>query len=238
MALPLYNTIATQALKVIAMLLKTPALFTILFFTALASMAQTTVKVDLLKLEQEKKISTYNRHSSVLKAPEPVIHMDEQPDAGIAWITGTAFKNGTIEFDIKGKDVLQQSFVGMALHAVDSLTYDVVYFRPFNFRADDPVRRSHSVQYISLPGYDWPLLREKFPNKYEQPIAPAPDPNNWFHAKIIVKGVTISVYVNHNTKPALVVQQLARLNGTRIGFWVGNGSGGEWKNLTITAIND
>jgi hypothetical protein len=197
-------------------------------------MAQTTVKVNLLKLDAEKKISIYNRSGGVLTGTEPVMHLDGKDDAGFAWLNGYNFSNGTIEYDVKGKDVLQQSFVGIAFHATDEHTYDAIYFRPFNFKADDAVRKSHAVQYISLPEYDWPLLREKFPNKYEQPLEPAPDPNNWFHVKIVARGVTISVYVNHNTNAALTVQQLAKLSGTRIGFWVGNGSDGEWKNLTIT----
>lgn len=205
-----------------------------LYLISLSGMAQTTVKVDLQKLDAEKKISIYNRHGGVLNGSEPVLHLDGQNDAGIAWLSDYNFTNGTIEFDVKGKDVLQKSFVGIAFHATDEHTYDAIYFRPFNFRADDAVRKSHAVQYICMPNYDWPVLREKFPNKYEQPLEPAPEPNNWFHVKIVIKGVTISVYVNQNTKAALTVQQLAKLNGTRIGLWVGNGSDGEWKNLTIT----
>ncbi|WCT10961.1 hypothetical protein [Mucilaginibacter jinjuensis] len=201
---------------------------------SLSAFSQMSTKVDLLKQSREKKINIFNRHGGVLKSIDTVMYLDEQADVGIAWLNSYTFTNGTIEFDMKGKDVLQQSFVGIAFHATDEHTYDAIYFRPFNFKADDAVRKSHAVQYISIPNYDWPVLREKFPNKYEQPLESAPEPNNWFHVKIIVQGVTISVYVNHNTKAALTVQQLARLNGTRIGFWAGNGSEGEWKNLTIT----
>lgn len=215
--------------------LKIHSIYIALCLLSLSSMAQTTTKVDLMKLSRDKKINTFNRHCGVIKTTEIVLHLDEQPNAGIAWLTNLPFTEGILEFDVRGKDVLQQSFVGVAFHGVDDHTYDAIYFRPFNFRADDTVRRSHAVQYISLPQYDWPVLREKFPNKYEQAITPAPDPNNWCHVKIIVEGVTISVYVNHNTKPALAVQQLAKLNGSQIGFWAGNGSDGDWKNLTITA---
>jgi len=210
----------------------------LLCLISLSALAQTPVKVDLLKLDREKKISIYNRNGGVLKGSEPIMHLDGKDDAGIAWLNGYNFSNGTIEFDVKGKDVLQQSFVGIAFHATDEHTYDAIYFRPFNFKVEDATRKSHAVQYISIPDYDWPVLREKFPNKYEQPIEPAPEPNNWFHVKIVVRGVTISVYVNHNTKAALTVQQLAKLSGTWIGFWVGNGSDGEWKDLTITNNKD
>ncbi|HEY8927671.1 MAG TPA: hypothetical protein VIM55_00670 [Mucilaginibacter sp.] len=162
------------------------------------------------------------------------IRLDEQNDDGKAWLVGRKFTNGTIEFDIKGKDTLQHSFVGFAFHGVNDSTYDCIYFRPFNFRATDPVRHSHAVQYVSPPKYDWEILRNQFPNKYEQPLPVPPDPNGWFHAKIVVNGKHISVFVNNDPKPVLEVEQIVPLKGEMLGYWVGNTSGGWWKNLKIT----
>lgn len=162
-----------------------------------------------------------------------VVHLDEVNDDGKAWIKGAKFINGNIEFDIKGKDVLQQSFVGFAFHALNDSTYDAIYFRPFNFKAADPARKAHAVQYVSSPKYDWSRLRTEFPNKYEKPLNTPPDPNDWFHVRITVKGKEISVFVNNETKPSLVVEQIVPMNGEMIGYWVGNGSGGDWKNLKI-----
>ncbi|HRF46801.1 MAG TPA: hypothetical protein PLC98_04175 [Anaerolineales bacterium] len=51
--------------------------------------------------------------------------------------------------DIKGRSALGQSdppqsnFLGVAFRLVDDQTHDAVYFRPFNFRAEDPDRKSH-----------------------------------------------------------------------------------------------
>jgi hypothetical protein len=161
------------------------------------------------------------------------IHLNEVEGVGLAWLNDKIFKQGTIEFDIKGNDQMQRSFVGIAFHAVDDNTYEAIYFRPFNFRSADPARQAHSVQYVAMPDYDWPKLRNDFPNKYEQSVSPAPDPNQWFHAKIVVSGKKISVYVNGADKPALTVESLVSLNGQMIGYWVGNNSGGDWKNLKI-----
>lgn len=161
------------------------------------------------------------------------IHLNGSAGAGMAWIKGLAFTTGTIEVDIKGKDVQQQSFVGFAFHGVNDSTYEAVYFRPFNFRSPDPVRKGHSVQYIADPSYDWPVLREKFPNKYEQPVSPVPDPNDWFHAKIVVTAEKISVFVDGNSTASLIVEPLVHTNGRLTGFWVGNGSDGDWKNLRV-----
>lgn len=163
------------------------------------------------------------------------VHLSEVAGAGIAWIVGKEFTDGTIEFDLKGKDTLQSSFPGIAFHGLNDKTYEVVYFRPFNFRAKDPIRKSHSVQYIALPAYDWPILRDNFPNKYEQTVSSTIDPNGWFHVKIRVSGNRVSVYVNGGDQPVLKVQSLAGKKGKMIGYWVGNGSGADWKNLKITS---
>ena len=197
--------------------------------------AQTkSIKLDLGKLYKEHKLITTGRQTTLIPGANAVIHMDERPNAGISWFKDLSFTNGIIEFDVKGRDIFQQSFVGIAFHGVDTAHYDAIYFRPFNFKADDKERRSHAVQYISVPDYDWPLLREKFPNKYEQQISPAPEPNSWLHVKIVVNKGNFSVFVNNAAIASLYVQQLVPLNGSKIGLWVGNGSGGDWKNVLIS----
>jgi hypothetical protein len=162
------------------------------------------------------------------------VNLNEGDGPGIAWITGQAFNYGTIEFDVKGRDVVQKSFVGFAFHGLNDTTYEAIYFRPFNFQSTDPVRKGHAVQYIADPLYDWPKLRADYPNKYEQPVSPPPDPNDWFHARIVIEPKKISVYVNDNSTPSLVVEPLVPLRGKHMGYWVGNGSNGDWKNVKIT----
>jgi hypothetical protein len=161
------------------------------------------------------------------------IHLNEADGDGIAWIKGRSIKAGTIELDIKGKDAFQQSFVGFAFHGLNDSTYEAIYFRPFNFHSPDPARKAHAVQYIANPSYDWARLRAEFPGKYEQPIAAAPDPNAWFHAKIVVTAEKISVFVNGDKDPCLVVTPLVHTAGQQLGYWVGNGSAGDWKGLRV-----
>jgi len=180
---------------------------------------------------------TINRTLSIIKEEgSTVVKLNEAEGPGIAWIKGKQFTDGNIEFDIKGKDLLQQSFVGIAFHGINDTTYEAVYFRPFNFNTPDPVRKLHAVQYIANPQFDWPKLRADFPNQYEKPIIPAPDPNKWFHVRLEIKGRKISAFVNGNTLPALAIERLVDSGGQMIGYWVGNGSAGNWKNLNITAI--
>ena len=162
------------------------------------------------------------------------VQFSEANGDGVAWLNGANFANGIIELDIKGKDVLQQSFVGVAFHGIDEKTLDAVYFRPFNFRSTDSVRRIHAVQYISNPEFPWYTLRETQNAKYEKAIPSAPDPNEWFHVKIIVDYPHITVYVNNSSSPCLTVDKLNDRQTGKIGLWVGNTSGGEFTNLVIT----
>jgi hypothetical protein len=161
------------------------------------------------------------------------IHLNAAEGAGVAWINNLELTNGAIEFDIKGKDTFQLSFVGIAFHGSNDSTYEAIYFRPFNFHSPDPVRKTHAVQYVSDPDFDWPVLRSQFPNKYEQPVSPAPDPNDWFHVRIELNDKKIMVFVNGNKTPSLIVESLQKTPGKKIGYWVGNNSFGNWKNLKI-----
>jgi len=162
------------------------------------------------------------------------LRLDAHEGDGVAWWPDVQFSNGTIELDIHGKEVLQQSFVGLAFHGLDEATFDAVYFRPFNFRSDDAVRRSHAVQYISHPTYTWNKLRTERPNQFEQPVAPPPDPNQWFHARVVIAFPSVRVFVNDAATPALDVKQLSDRKTGWVGVWVGNGSDGAFANLTIT----
>lgn len=153
---------------------------------------------------------------------------------GIAWLKDITFTEGTIEVDIRGNDGLQDTFPGILFHGNDTITYDAVYFRPFNFQATDPVRKIHAVQYISHPDFTWNMLRETKNGQYEKAVTPAPNPNDWFHAKIVVKGKDINVYVNGSATPSLTVQKLNDRTTGRIALWAGVSSiPAEFANLVI-----
>jgi hypothetical protein len=162
------------------------------------------------------------------------IRLNAAEGEGVALLPEIQLANGTIELDVRGKDVPQQSFVGVAFHGADGSAFDVVYFRPFNFKAADPVSRGHAVQYHSTPNYPWDRLRAEQPGKYEQAVTPVPDPNAWFHARIVLADPTVSVFVADATSPCLVVNTLGERKTGLVGLWAGNGSGGDFANLTIT----
>jgi hypothetical protein len=136
--------------------------------------------------------------------------------------------------DIRGKDVLQQSFVGIAFHRKDDNTYDAVYLRPFNFRAEDPIRKQHAVQYIAIPDYDWPRLRKEFPEEFENPVDASVAPTDWVPLRVVVKGKTIEIYVGAVKSPTLEVRKLGQNDRGMVGLWTGNNSDGDFKDLRIT----
>lgn len=122
------------------------------------------IQPDLAGLADNKGLTVFNRTATSFKdESKKGVRLSEAPGDGVAYLQGIEFANGTIEFDVKGKDVQQQSFVGMAFHGVDGTTYDAIYFRPFNFRTDDQARRIRAVQYVSHPANPWQKLRTDHP---------------------------------------------------------------------------
>ena len=185
---------------------------------------------------EPKDVQVFNRRvSSLSDGTRKGLRLSESPGDGVAYLRGIELGNGTIEFDLKGKDVQGQSFVGVAFHGVDSSTYDAIYFRPFNFKAEDPARRSHAVQYISHPTYTWQKLRAERPGIFEQPVNPAPDPNAWFHVRVVVASPKVSVFVGDAKEPCLVVTRLNDRTNGLVGLWVGNNSGGDFADLKIVS---
>ena len=193
-----------------------------------------TIEPDLAGLADGKGLQVFNRSASSLnEGARKGVRLSESAGDGVAYLQGIEFTNGTIEFDVKGKDVQQQSFVGVAFHGVDGTTYDAIYFRPFNFRTEDQARRIRAVQYVSHPTHTWQKLRAEQPCQYEKAVSPVPDPNDWFHVRVVVASPKVSVFVGEAKEPSLTVDQLSDRKKGLVGLWVGNTSGGDFANFKI-----
>lgn len=172
-----------------------------------------------------------NREAKVVEQDNRVeVQFDGRPGMGGACLETLDFSNGIIECDIKGKPQAP-SYIGIAFDVIDTVSYDAVYFRPFNFRNE--ARKQHSVQYISHPKHTWQKLRESSPGTYEAAIAPAPDPNDFFHVKLVVTRPKVHVYVNHAKQPCLTVDLLSPRSIGRIALFMDNESEGVFANLKI-----
>lgn len=203
-------------------------LFAALLFTGWASAQQNEIIPDLSKV---KDTTLWHLSDREILNDNPV-HLSKGEGDGIVWLKDSSFENGTIELDIKGRDVRGQSFVGLAFHGLNENNFELVYFRPFNFKSEE--KQGNSVQYVSLPEYTWQKLREEHPGVYESAPTPTPKPTDWFQATIVVEHPTVKVYVENSSEPSLIVKQLSNRKSGWVGLWVGSNSEGEFKNLKIT----
>ncbi len=172
-----------------------------------------------------------------------VIDNGENTEAKYVKINTSDFKNGVIEIDISGKPAetsLEQArgFVGIAFRInKDNSEFECIYLRPTNGRADEQIRRNHSVQYISYPDFPWYKLRKEFPEKYESYVDLVP--GEWTKMKIEVNGDKAKLYVHGNSQPTLIVNDLklgSDIEGS-IGLWIGPGTEAHFSNLIITKID-
>jgi hypothetical protein len=176
---------------------------------------------------------TVNRHATVVDSGgRKFVRLDEGPSMGLVW-TPLDFSDGEIELDVRGRDVLQKSFLGVAFHVESDTAFDAVYLRPFNFRATDSTRHAHAIQYISQPGYPWDRLRSQRSGQFEKPVLPEPDANAWVHLKVVVRRNDVSAFVNGAASPALHVQGLSGRARGGVGLWVGDPSPGDFANLVV-----
>jgi hypothetical protein len=180
------------------------------------------------------RLRAVNREVTKVDGNPAAVYVAPKMGNGIVWIEGTDFAQGTIDLEVRGRDVFQQSFVGVAFHGKDDNTYEAVYLRPFNFRSDDPTRHQHAVQYIALPDFDWPRLRKEFPEEFENPVDQSVSPTDWVPLRITVKDQTIQVHVGSGAAAALDVRKLTSPDRGLVGLWAGNNSDGAYANLRLT----
>jgi hypothetical protein len=208
--------------------------FAVLVPAATALAQNSAQKIDLADRLTSKGLRAVNREVTALSGDKPGVRVSEKEGPGVVWIEGSEFGLGTIEVDVRGRDVPQASFVGIAFHRKDDSTYEGVYLRPFNFRNPDEARRQNAVQYIAVPNYDWPRLRKEFPSEFENPVDASVSPTDWVQLRVVVKAKTVEIYVGTGSAPALEVRRLAATDSGAIGLWVGNNSNGDFANLRIT----
>ncbi len=191
--------------------------------------------IDLHKAMKNKELTIVNREVTIINEENHKgIKLSKAYGEGIVWLNNIEFSNGTIEFDVRGEDIKQHSFVGIAFHGKNDSTYDAVYLRPFQFKAADEVSRKKMLQYISLPEFTWRKLREQSPGIYENSIAPEPEPTAWVKVRIVIKDAKISTYINDNKEPSMVVEKVTSLKTGSIGLYVADTSGGDFANIKIT----
>lgn len=198
------------------------------------SYSQKDVQFNLYDLFESSRLTIQNRKLVAIDSlSRKYVRVSENGKEGIIWLPIHDFKKGVVKIEMRGKDVLQKSFIGVVFHGQDDITYDAVYCRPFNFLAKDSVRRIHAIQYISHPTYTWKKLREERNGAFEKEIKNPPNPNGWFTMTLVVENKVIKAYINDSEVPSLEVEKLTNIKSGKLGIFVGDGSGGDFENILI-----
>jgi hypothetical protein len=178
-------------------------------------------------------VQLINRNCLPVENQGSLIAVDSQMNAGLIVIRILAFETGILELDLKGENRQGTSFLGLAFNIQNDSTYECVYFRPFNFRSEESVRRAHSIQYIFHPEYPWQRLREEHPGKFESEYPNPPDPDDWFTIRLKIEPDSLEVYDKMSKKMLLKIERIERTTSSKIGFWTGNNSSGNFRNLNL-----
>jgi hypothetical protein len=120
-------------------------------------------------------------------------------------------------------------YIGLAFRIKDPHHYDCVYFRP------ESSGTINAIQYMpeKMADFDWWHYEA---DKY-QAVATLPL-HDWFHIKLVVKGNTLTVFVNNQDKPSMVYKDLdGTLKSGSVGYWFGNSAAGAFRNLTVTNLD-
>lgn len=132
-----------------------------------------------------------------------------------------------------------RGFVGNAFHLQtdtppgERQTYDALYLRPTNGRAENQERRNHAVQYISHPEWTWSSLRHETPSRYEAYVDLMPD--TWTKIRIEVRGLQAKLYVHDQPQPVLIVNDVksgASASGA-VALCIGTGTVAHFRNLVV-----
>lgn len=162
----------------------------------------------------ESRVETYNGRSALLLRD------------GAAWLRGSHFQNGTIEFDIAFSDVL--GFPGIAFRAATHDDYELFYLR------ENLSGQPHATQYTPVVHglYAWQIYAGK---AWEASARWTFD--RWMHVKLVVSGRRAELYVDGDS----AVQVIPRLRGPEsageVGFVVAPGAA-RFANLVVRPEHD
>ena len=210
---------------------KINVLITFLFLISINAFCQQ--QISLSDKFQNKKIKVVNRLISLYGDQLDAVEMNAKNSDGMGILEDVEFDKGTIEVELLGENNPGKSFIGIAFNIQNDKTYEAIYFRPFNFVAEEQIRKDHMVQYIFHPEFTWRILRDERTGEFENEIATPPNPDDWFKVIININEEKVEVYVNELSDPVLIVDRLTSAKSKKLGIWTGFGSSGRFKNLIL-----
>ena len=160
-------------------------------------------------------------------------------DVMLAIVQGPEFRDGEIDLEVSGAPQAgappdMRGFIGVSFHvSPDGSRSEDMYLRPDNGRAEDQLRRNHSVQYQAIPGWGWKRLRDETPGVYES-YADL-QPGVWTRMRVKVSGTRAELYVNDAEQPTLIVRDLKNgAVGGGIALWAHRTTVAYFRNLVVT----
>jgi hypothetical protein len=155
-------------------------------------------------------------------------------------LTNVAMENGTIEVKMLSR-IMENSpfpaargFIGVAYRVdQENKNFDAIYLRPSNGRADDQLRRNHTIQYFSYPGNSFGRLRKEANGLYETYADIGL--NEWIDVRIEFQDEKAVLYINNQKSPSFIVTKMLGTSKTgSIALWVEIGTIGYFKDLKVT----
>ncbi|MDI5894060.1 hypothetical protein [Flavobacterium algoritolerans] len=155
-------------------------------------------------------------------------------------LTNVAMENGTIEVKMLSR-IMENSpfpaargFIGVAYRVdQENKNFDAIYLRPSNGRADDQLRRNHTIQYFSYPGNTFGRLRKEANGLYETYADIGL--NEWIDVRIEFQDEKAVLYINNQKSPSFIVTKMLGTSKTgSIALWVEIGTVGYFKDLKVT----
>lgn len=155
-------------------------------------------------------------------------------------LTNVDMENGTIEVKMLSR-IMENSpfpaargFIGVAYRVdPENKNFDAIYLRPSNGRADDQLRRNHTVQYFSYPGNTFSRLRKEANGLYETYADIGL--NEWIDVRIEFQDEKATLYINNQKSPSFIVtKMLGTSKKGSIALWVEIGTIGYFKDLKVT----
>jgi len=190
-------------------------------------------QINLADKFKNKKIKAVNRIISLYGDSQDTVEMNAKDDDGLGILEDIEFDKGIIEVELLGENNPGKSFIGIAFNIQNDNTFEAIYFRPFNFVAEEQIRKDHMVQYIFHPEFTWRKLRVERTGEFEDEISDPPNPDDWFKAIIKITDNKVEVYINEISEPVLSVDRLILTKSNKIGIWTGFGSSGRFRNLVL-----
>ncbi len=155
-------------------------------------------------------------------------------------LTNVAMENGTIEVKMLSR-IMENSpfpaargFIGVAYRVdQENKNFDAIYLRPSNGRAEDQLRRNHTIQYFSYPGNTFSRLRKEANGLYETYADIGL--NEWIDVRIEFQDEKAVLYINKQKSPSFIVTKMLGTSKTgSIALWVEIGTVGYFKDLKVT----